>query len=210
MQEFDRERKKKMSGFVSVLAMGLLLGIKHSLEPDHVVAVSTLASENKSLKKSSLAGVVWGVGHTLTIALVGMIVFLLNIEITESVSGFFEVTVGVMIIYLGIRGVLSVFRSKPRKVSLFSPAIIGFIHGLAGSAAMIVLIVATIDTTVEAVLYLLVFGVGTVTGMMLFTVILGLPFTKCNLQAKWMNTLTVGIGFLSILFGTYYITSIYY
>lgn len=85
-----------------VLAIGFVLGIKHALEPDHIIAVSTIASQSKKIWKSSLAGVFWGIGHTLTLLVFGVILILLKNEIPEAWAMSLEFLVGIMLVYLGI------------------------------------------------------------------------------------------------------------
>lgn len=193
-------------GFLYVLLMGFLLGVKHSLEPDHVVAISTLASENKSFKKAALAGAYWGIGHTTTIALIGMIIALLKVEIPEVLSMSFEFLVGVMITYLGISSIFLHVRKRVHPRSYRKSATIGMIHGLAGSAAMIILIMSTVDTPLQALLYVLFFGVGTVFGMMLFTLLIGSPFVLASQKEKFyqLNALVYVTGIFSSIFGLHY------
>ncbi|WP_232324820.1 HoxN/HupN/NixA family nickel/cobalt transporter [Halobacillus mangrovi] len=198
-----------MSELWSALSIGFLLGIKHSLEPDHIVAVSTLARKHKSIKRSSLEGVTWGIGHTLTIALVGVIVFLMKVSIPNSLATVFEGLVGIMIIYLGVKSVIDTIKQKQMNHKLYRPAVIGFVHGLAGSAAMIVLLMTTVDSMTHAFLYLALFGGGTILGMMSFTILLGLPFSLFSVSSKWKNTLSLSMGMISVIFGVFYITSIY-
>ena len=85
----------------SVLALGFILGIKHAIEPDHVIAVSTIASKSKKLWHASLAGVYWGIGHTATLFIIGIILIFMKNDIPEKWSMSLEFLVGIMLVYLG-------------------------------------------------------------------------------------------------------------
>ena len=97
---------------LSVLAIGFLLGIKHAIEPDHVIAVSTIASKSKKLWDASLAGVFWGIGHTATLFIVGIILILMKGDISDKWSMSLEFLVGIMLVYLGITSLLSSRKNK--------------------------------------------------------------------------------------------------
>ena len=96
----------------SILGLGFILGIKHAIEPDHVIAVSTIASQSKKLWQASLAGVFWGIGHTATYFLLGFYLFLMKNDIPEKWSMSLEFLVGIMLVYLGITSLLSSRKNK--------------------------------------------------------------------------------------------------
>ena len=96
----------------SVLAIGFLLGIKHAIEPDHVIAVSTIASKSRKLWDASLAGVFWGIGHTATLFTIGIILILMKDDISDKWSMSLEFLVGIMLVYLGITSFLSSRKNK--------------------------------------------------------------------------------------------------
>ncbi|WLR58225.1 HoxN/HupN/NixA family nickel/cobalt transporter [Guptibacillus hwajinpoensis] len=195
------------ASLLSILVIGFLLGIKHAIEPDHVIAVSTIASKTRSLWKSSLAGVYWGIGHTTTLFLVGMLLFLFNTTLTDTWAMSLEMIVGFMLVFLGIK----TLRTKTANTGLkgnhtyVQSGVIGFIHGLAGSAAMVMLTMSTVETMFQGAIYILVFGVGTCVGMLGFTTILGLPFVATRKQLRLNHRLTQVTGILSVGFGFYYI-----
>lgn len=215
-------------GLLSVLGIGCILGIKHAIEPDHVIAVSTIASQSKNLWRSTLSGVFWGIGHTATLFLVGLVLILTKNSIPDKWSGSLEFAVGIMLVYLGISSLL-VMRKKaahlkihshgskthvhsqfpdstaPRnKVSYMKSMIIGMIHGLAGSAAMVLLTMSTVTTVWDGAIYILCFGIGTIAGMLFFTTILGIPFVLSSNNKSVNMSLTSITGVVSILFGLYY------
>lgn len=199
--------------FLSVLLLGFLLGIKHSLEPDHIMAVSTIASQTKTLRRSSLAGVCWGIGHTATLFFIGLIFIVMKVEIVEVWAMSLEFLVGLMLIYLGITSVFAFrkaqFRQnrgvKAQRKPLIKSLLIGFVHGLAGSAAMILLTVSTVSSVLEGAVYILIFGLGTVIGMLFFTTIIGVPFVLSSNRISLNRLLTRLTGVASTVFGLYYI-----
>src|SRR5262250_3247034 len=100
-----------MVSLLSIIALGFFLGMRHATEPDHVIAVSTIVSRQRSVKRSALIGVFWGVGHTLTILLVGAAIILFNLVIPPRIGLSMELSVGFMLIILGLMNVVTFFRS---------------------------------------------------------------------------------------------------
>jgi high-affinity nickel-transport protein len=259
-----------MTSLIAILGFGFLLGMRHATDPDHVIAVSTIVSRERSIVKAGLIGALWGVGHTVTILIVGAAIILLGIAIPTRLGLTMEFSVGLMLILLGVlnlTGALAWITDKfspahpkvegshahlhehdaklhihwhthsgdaqhhgesmapPRwfdksaakaeasggasstKLSLFHtlrPLFIGLVHGLAGSAAVALLVLSTIHNPKWAVLYLLIFGVGTVAGMMLITAVISLPFSFAGYKFAWLNRgLIVGSGVLSLAFGLF-------
>jgi ABC-type nickel/cobalt efflux system permease component RcnA len=223
-------------GLLSILGLGFLMGIKHAIEPDHVIAVSTIASRSKSLWRSSLAGVFWGIGHTATLLVVGFFLFFFKSEISHKWSMSLEFLVGIMLVVLGVAS-FRTFKTRihahshshgekkhthfhmredhshshahphhelKRNVSYGKSVLIGFIHGLAGSAAMALLTMSTVDTLWQGMLFIAVFGGGTILGMMLFTTAIGIPFVLASRQFKVNRVLTALTGSLSAVYGVYY------
>ncbi|MFY0802901.1 urease accessory protein UreH [Peribacillus frigoritolerans] len=194
---------------VSILTLGFLLGIKHSLEPDHVIAVATTAGNTKKLSRSTLTGVYWGIGHTCTLFLIGMMFIWMKGEIPESLSMTLEFGVGIMLVMLGAR---SLFKARPditNDKDRFHPylvsTLIGFVHGLAGSAAMVILTMSTVTGIGEGSIYIIIFGTGTIIGMLCFTTILGIPFAL-NGKDIVLNRIFIKMaGAISFAFGLYYI-----
>lgn len=199
----------------SILLFGFVLGIKHAIEPDHVIAVTTIASKSKKLWQSTLAGVFWGIGHTLTLLIVGIILIVLKDEMSAKISMSLEFLVGIMLVYLGTMNIIN-FREKKQhahshvvnKYSYLKSAAIGLVHGLAGSAAMVLLTMTTVHSAWEAATYILFFGAGTILGMLCFTTVLGIPFVFSSGKFKVNRTLAVIAGGISFAFGIYYMYSI--
>jgi len=188
---------------MSVLVIGFLLGLRHATEADHLAAVSTIVSEKKSLFTASIVGGLWGLGHTISLFVVGLIVIFLKLQISETVEARLEACVGIMLVILGINALRKLFTSEKIHAHAhdhgerehlhfhthqneksetghhrFSPrsVVIGMVHGLAGSAALMLLIVPTIPTPLVAISYILIFGLGSIGGMMVMSLLIGLPF----------------------------------
>ena len=224
-------------GLLAALVLGILLGSKHSLDPDHVVAVSTIVSEYKNPLRSFWVGISWGLGHTTTLLIIGIVIIALRLTIPERMALLFEFAVGVMLVGLGIQVIYS-FRKKkvhqhahgheeeahhhfhshsksPEHVpehhnthGIGKPFlrrksyVIGLVHGLAGSAALMLLVLASIESPIAGLAYILLFGLGSVLSMGIMTVIIGLPFVMSAGRLPNLNrTIQFAVGSLSILFG---------
>ena len=244
---------------LAILTIGFFLGMRHATDPDHVIAVSTIVSRERSLSKASLIGAIWGVGHTITIVIVGAAIIAFNLIIPPRVGLTMEFAVSLMLILLGILNLSGVSKwlsekfspahpqvvgehahihehnhqlhyhwhshapanehhadslptpravEKPLlKLGLFHtlrPLFIGIVHGLAGSAAVALLVLTTIHNPRWGVCYLLVFGLGTIAGMMLITCALVLPFSYAGTRFSGLNrALITGSGLVSLCFGLF-------
>jgi High-affinity nickel-transport protein len=255
-----------MSG-LAILAVGFFLGMRHATDPDHVIAVSTIVSRERSITKAGLIGVLWGCGHTLTIVIVGAAIILFGLAIPARLGLTMEFSVGLMLILLGVLNLTGAMKwlsenlspahprvtgehahlhqhgtemhfhwhshapgddhhgeslNPPRwftpseakgpgrafeHLGLFHvlrPLLVGIVHGLAGSAAVALLVLSTIREPRWAVLYLFVFGVGTIAGMMLITAALAFPFSFGAYKFARLNrALVTGSGLLSLGFGLF-------
>ena len=193
-----------LTALFSVLALGFLLGMRHATDPDHVVAVTTIVSQQRSLARAARTGVLWGIGHTATILLVGGAIIVLRVQldgIPPRVGLSLEFAVAVMLVVLGL---LTVAGGERRVAdSTARPLTVGFVHGLAGSAAVATLPqVALIPDPLWAVGYLTVFGVGTIAGMLLVTASIAAPALFASRRFVGMNrTLRIASGVASIAFG---------
>ncbi|OKL35418.1 sulfite exporter TauE/SafE family protein [Domibacillus mangrovi] len=198
----------------SILSLGFILGIKHAIEPDHIIAVSTIASRSKKLSQSALAGVFWGIGHTATLFLIGITLILMKNSIPDKVSMSLEFLVGVMLVYLGVANVLAANKNQRHihrnhsqygdKHYFIKSSLIGLVHGLAGSAAMVLLTMSTVNSVWQGAEYILIFGAGTVAGMLLFTTVIGIPFVFSSSKKEMNSLFTIISGIISVLFGLYY------
>lgn len=193
-----------LTALVSVLALGFLLGMRHATDPDHVMAVTTIVTHQRSLGRAVRTGMLWGLGHTTTILLVGGAIVVLKLQLSEippRLGLSLEFAVAVMLIVLG----LLTLAGDDRRVteSTARPMTIGFVHGLAGSAAVATLPqMALIPDPLWALGYLAVFGIGTIAGMMLVTASIAAPSLLAAKRFSGMNrTLRIASGVASIGFG---------
>lgn len=248
-----------MTTGLAILVIGFFLGMRHATDPDHVIAVSTIVTRERSIARAGLIGILWGCGHTLTIIIVGAAIILFGLVIPPRVGLTMEFSVGLMLILLGVLNLTGVTKLLSQKFSpahplvtgehahvhqhrgemhihwhshssvenhhgdslspphwlrrpfdrlgLFQtlrPLLVGIVHGLAGSAAVALLVLSTIRQPRWAIFYLLIFGVGTIVGMMLITAALALPFSFAGHRFAWLNRgLVVGSGLLSLCFGMF-------
>lgn len=215
---------------ITMLTIGFLLGIEHAFDADHVVAVSTIVTKNKSLKKSSFLGIFWGIGHTTTILVVGMAILTLKLTIPDKLALSMEFIVGAMLVLLGgmvLREViinrihmhshthgneshLHLHAHKEEKLHKhqheikpeFKSLLIGMVHGLAGSAAIILLVLTTAPSISSGLFYIIIFGVGSIIGMMLISTLISLPFIMTAKKFENMNQkIRTGAGLVSIGLG---------
>ncbi|HEY4485065.1 MAG TPA: urease accessory protein UreH [Nitrospiria bacterium] len=219
-------------GFMTVLAVGFVLGMKHALDADHVVAVSTIVSKDRSFLGSSLVGLFWGIGHTLTLLGVGFVILMLKIVIPDKVALGMELAVGIMLVFLGgvvaaglIREHLHLHPHRheegethlhlhthpPVETHAHSHAIrrgyrsmaVGMVHGLAGSAALMFLVVPGLHSTAERMAYIIIFGAGSMLGMMLVTMVISLPFVYTGMRFNRLSRIMTAVaGIASIGLGT--------
>ncbi|WP_123042066.1 urease accessory protein UreH [Cohnella candidum] len=195
-----------------VLVWGLALGLKHALEPDHVIAVSTIAGQSKSLWRSSLAGVFWGIGHASTLLLTGILLIGLNVMLVGKWALSLEFAVGIMLVFLGSSSIVRFARGRgqaaqrpPQTASIYRKStLIGVVHGMAGSGALVLLTMSTVKLWWEAVIYIAVFGAGTIGGMLVFSTLIGVPFALTRKSRKLSHALGIVSGGVSAVFGLYY------
>jgi len=243
--------REKLVPFAAVILLGLFLGMRHSTDPDHVVAVSTIVSRQGSIRSSATIGLLWGLGHTLTIFLVGSAIIIFGVVIPPRLGLSMEFCVALMLILLGVLNLTGVMRwiterltrrktvpatsqsavseccisEEPRKTNRLAstmgrfldktigrlglyqtirPLVIGLVHGLAGSAAVALLVLSTIKSPLWSTAYLLVFGFGTMVGMMLMTAAISVPLVYTGKKFFNINRhLAVISGFASMAFGVF-------
>lgn len=212
------------SQLIGLLSLGFVLGLQHALDADHVVAVTTQVSETKSLKKSSLLGALWGLGHTTTLLVTGALVLIFKWSIPDTLALSLEFLVGVLLVILGIDVLRKIRQSKAhihthehegRVVHdhLHSHKMqtshnhthrsffIGLIHGLAGSAALMLLVLATVASIFEGLLFILFFGVGTILGMLVTSTIIAIPFKFAANINRLNKIIRTCVGVTSIILG---------
>jgi len=246
-----------VSEFLPIALLGLFLGMRHATDPDHVIAVTTIVARQRSLGRAAAIGAIWGLGHTVTILVVGSGIILFSWVIPPRIGLSMELSVGLMLILLGIMNLTGFLQlvsdrfGSPANATVHShahahgdfihthvhahqpdahphdpdetpvnwldrhlgslgayhvlrPLLVGLVHGLAGSAAVALLVLTTIHDPRWSVLYLLIFGLGTVVGMMLITAAIGLPFAYTQSHSARLNqALRMASGVLSLGFGLF-------
>ncbi len=250
-----------MTTLWEVLVLGLVLGVRHAFDADHLVAVSTIVSEYRNPFRAIWIGVSWGLGHTTTLLLAGMGVLLLHLRIPENISLWFEFAVGVMLVILGVQTFLAFRRRKVHIHPHIHPGdeserhqhfhshetgaehshhipgrwenltkflvagitagehkpesarktmkpffrlksyVVGTVHGVAGSAALMLVVLASMKSMWEGVMYILVFGLGSVVSMGIISIFTSLPFTSSTRVPRLNRILRIVAGTLSIAFG---------
>ena len=227
---------------MAVLTIGLVFGLKHATEVDHVVAISTIVSRHKNVFHSAVVGALWGGGHTASLLIVAAIVLSLRVAIPERVSGWLEFGVAVMIIGLGISALRRALQQnahvhvhqhshnglshkhvhfhetetvhEPAVQSRHShgvsrlgwkPVLIGMMHGLAGSGALMLLVLTQISSPWLGFFYVATFGFGSIAGMLLMSALIGLPFAFSSRKLTHLHQgfQTLAAVF-SICFGIWY------
>jgi len=219
------------SQMLAVLGLGLFLGLKHATDADHVVAVTTFVSQESSLLRSCWIGAFWGLGHTLSLSIAGLIVIGLKVTIPEWLSERLELGVAVMLVVLGANALRRTVKPAPspgsgtrsgdHHVHLFGPAhshsgwshaglrplLTGMVHGAAGSAALMLLVLSTIRSPLEAFLYIVIFGAGSILGMLTISFLLALPLHwargKVSVAGWGYKPIQVAAGLFSCVFGLY-------
>ncbi|HKW33841.1 MAG TPA: hypothetical protein VJN92_12610 [Candidatus Acidoferrum sp.] len=227
-----------MVSIAMILLLGFVLGMRHATDPDHVVAVTTIVTKQRGVGKAGLIGALWGLGHTVTVFAVGAAIILFGVAIPPRLGLSMEFAVACMLILLGVLNLTGALRRiqerflgnslapKANEMSrangrtglvgdlgafnVFRPLIIGIVHGLAGSAAVALLVMTTIRDPWWAICYLLLFGLGTVAGMILITALIAIPIVWSQRRfSSWNQGISVLSGLISLSFGfflTYQIT----
>ena len=252
---------------LAIALLGLVLGMRHATDPDHVIAVTTILSREHRLGAATRVGVVWGLGHTLTVLLVGAAIIVFKIAIPTRLGLAMEFAVAIVLILLGVNAAASLVRGATTRMRggssrdeglvvhahahahlgamhshphvhadlhddhheniddaahrdhrldadrlpsfaarrpLLRSFAVGLVHGLAGSAAIALLVLSAIPSPMWATLYLAIFCVGTIIGMGLITTAIATPFMVASRRASWIHQgLVTGSGLLSFGFGLF-------
>ncbi len=189
-----------MLSFASILLLGFVLGMRHATDPDHVVAVTTIVSDERSLWRASLVGAVWGVGHSITILAVGGAIVVFRLVIPPRLGLFLEFCVALMLIVLGALTLSG--RRIGSAGNMARPLLVGIVHGLAGSAFVALLVLAAVPGALLQLLYLGLFATGTIAGMALITVAVALPSAVTARRfVRMQGYLRIASGLASLAFG---------
>lgn len=192
-----------MYGLLLAFGTSLLLGMRHATDPDHIVALTTIVDRERSTWRSSRIGVLWGLGHTLTICVVGGAIVLFKLALTPRIGLSMEFSVALMLMVLGY---LNLARRAPASDTApgLRPFLVGMVHGMAGSAAATLLILPFIEDARLAVLYLGVFGLGTIVGMATITMAIVAPVMYAGPRlGQLQDRIRFASGVLSLAFGVY-------
>lgn len=182
------------------LALGFTLGLRHAMDADHIAAIGTLWTGTRSPWRAAAVGATWGVGHSLSVLLVGGALVILRLPMPARVALALEFAVAIMLVTLGTRSLTT--RRRDGVVSATRPLLIGVVHGLAGSAVLAFLLLSSTSSVVVAALYLLCFSIGTIAGMTVVTTAITLPARLEPTRALAMErTLRVAAGIASIGIG---------
>ena len=216
-----------MFASVSGILLGMLMGVRHALEPDHLSAVTTMMAETRDARRSAVLGAVWGLGHTISLIIVGTALLLSGTMLSERMAASFEFFVALMLIVLGIRALVlasregaiggdhlhahdghaHVHRGPAAHVHVgghvlaLRPLLVGLVHGAAGSGALTALVFAELPTFHTRVFYIVLFGFGSVVGMGVASGIAGASFHRFATTPSRRRWLAVASGVLSISVG---------
>ena len=177
--------------------------MRHATDPDHIVAVTTIVTRERSVAKAAGIGAVWGLGHTITLLLVGGAIIVFKVALNARIGLSLELCVAIMLIVLGLLNLFNV-RASTAGLNTTRPFLVGVVHGLAGSAGAALLIVPLIDDPRWAAVYLLTFGLGTIVGMALITLTIAFPSLLATAHLpSFQRQLRIASGAVSLVFGIY-------
>jgi high-affinity nickel permease len=226
------------AALLTTLILGFALGIKHAVDADHVVAVSTIVSQYRNPLRATVAGILWGIGHTATLLVVGIAVIVFRVTLPDRLALSMEFVVGAVLFGLGMQ---IVWKQLPtRKHAHFHDhgnemhvhehlhlsrdsdpgrhhhhprqhrsLLLGMVHGLAGSAALMLLVLGTMRTAAAGIAYIFVFGTGSILGMMIISTLIGLPFAFSSRRFGSVNNgIRFAAGVLSVGLGIFVMVEI--
>lgn len=207
--------------------LGVLLGMRHALEPDHLAAVSTLVLDHPRWSRGAILGLFWGLGHTLALVVVGVTLIGLRAAMPRGVADLFELGVAAMLIALGFRAIVKAARQGSqgptaahrhggvvhrhpgtthhvhvgRLTLARKPLLVGIVHGLAGSGALTALVLATLPTSTARVAYMTLFGLGSSVGMAALSGLLGWPLARLGGHVRTLRAVSMVVGCWSMALG---------
>jgi len=210
-----------VSSTVFGIVLGILVGLRHAFEPDHLTAVSTLVSESHSPRQGVLLGALWGLGHTISLVVVGVLLAVIGATLPARIGVAFELCVAAMLLLLGARAIVIAMRAPESMhahlhapfhvhgsiVSLrrdrrrWRPLAVGLVHGLAGSGALTALVFAQLPTTAARIIYMTLFGVGSMFGMAIASGLAGAALQFAARSASIRQKIGLATGILSIVVG---------
>ena len=189
------------------IVLGILVGLRHAFEPDHLTAVSTLVSETHSPRHGALLGVLWGLGHTTSLVIVGIVLAALDATLPERAGIAFELCVAVMLLVLGARAIVIARRDDGEhahphtRATRLRPLFVGLVHGLAGSGALTALVFAQLPTTTSRIVYMALFGLGSIAGMAIASGLAGAALQVVARSNVMRRRIGMATGVVSIAVG---------
>ncbi len=180
---------------MSVLIAGFLIGMRHALDADHLAALTVLLTDKPSVSRAAHQGAAWGIGHALTLLVVGVAVIVLDTKLSPQLAHIFELAVGVMLVGLGV-DLIRRWRVRTQLAPTATGTLprralgVGLMHGLAGSSTLILLTLGTLDSTAIALSYIALFGLGSILGMALHSIALAFPLHAANTRINWFSAAT--------------------
>ncbi len=207
--------------------VGALLGMRHALEPDHLAAVSTLVAEQRSIRKGMMLGMMWGLGHSAALLAVGVALAVMRTSMPERLAEVFEFGVAIMLVVLGVRAIRRAKREGGagpttlhshgelahvhagvsdhvhlgRWTLAVRPLLVGLVHGLAGSGSLTAFVVAGLPSHTSRILYIVLFGLGSVIGMATLTGVASASLHRFGGSAGLMRKVGLAAGFVSAVLG---------
>ena len=216
------------ASLLTALVIGLLLGVKHAMDADHVVAVTTIVSRSGSILRSVLVGISWGIGHTLVLFVVGFGVLVLKLTIPDRLTLSMEFAIGGMLVVLGVPIIKQIIVNRAHihihqhgdknhfhghyhgdtpshdHKHLRKPLLVGMLHGLAGSGILTMLVLDTMSSVTQGLVFLVIFGIGSILGMLVMSGLIGIPFKMTAGYSRSVNMWINGAaGVISVGFGIY-------
>ena len=203
-------------GLVASALLGSLLGMQHAFEPDHLAAVATLMTDDRSSRKAAWLGAWWGLGHTLTLLASGTALVVLRADMPAAASSAFELCVVALLVGFGGRAIYrAACNITPRRTHSHSapaasrfdrwtvarPLLVGAVHGLAGSGTLTALVVANLPSTPTRLGYLALFGLGSTLGMVALSGLLGWQIARLGFEGRVVRTFLMAVGCASTVLG---------
>jgi len=196
-----------MENLIPIL-FAAVVGFGHAFEADHILAVSSIVSKRNNIILAIKDGIFWGLGHTSTIVVIGMVIIIGKATFLQGYFSYFEAAVGIMLIVLGLSRLYNYWQENESLVMVDGNKghklayNVGLIHGLAGSGAMVLLVMSEIESSTLSILYLLIFGIGSIVGMLLAAGFLTIPLSKKMYSIKNIRLFfTIASSALCIIYG---------
>jgi nickel/cobalt transporter (NicO) family protein len=186
---------------IEMIFSPIIIGLSHSVETDHLVAVGNMVSVKNDWAKESIKGVIWGIGHTVSVTLSVFVLAIIQQYYRFELPFKLELLVAIMLVGIGILRIIKLLNKKETEIKEEKKAVffhVGLVHGLAGSGTVAVLLSSLVTETSGKLLFLLCIGLGTIIGMGLITALL----TRLQfLKSSYLDSFMFSVACLSIVFG---------